>query len=394
MAGIPLEVDENLYQYATERQKELLDAIKLHGGAKKASIALGLHKSTASEAYNAVKYKAARHGYAPESSNISANAPSGFAVRRMSARFDKEGKPAGGWLISEPDKEQAEEMLRAAVNGIIADAKGIFPPVAVPNDCRDNLLTVIPMGDPHFGLMSWAKETGENFDLEIAESLTFGAVDRLCSMGPRSKTAILLNLGDYFHADNNSNKTPQSGNPLDVDGRFQKIAAVGFRAMVRCIRRMLESHETVIVRNNPGNHDPHQACMLSMAVGAMFHDNPRVIVDESPAHYWYYRHGKFFMGSAHGDGAKLADLPLIMATDQPEDWAASVFRAWHCGHVHHDQVKEYPGCHVETHGTLAATDAWHRYKGYRSMRSMKSIIYDKTYGEVQRLNCNVERLAA
>lgn len=335
---------------------------------------------------------AASRGIAPGHFN-SGTAP-GFRMGKVTVQRNAHGDVERTWERQSPADEFAEEALREAVSAIIADAKGLFPPTAVPDNCLDNLLTVIPMGDPHFGLMSWAKETGENFDLEIAESLTFGAVDRLCSMGPRSKTAILLNLGDYFHADNSGNKTPQSSNPLDVDGRFQKIAAVGFRAMVRCIRRMLENHETVVVRNNPGNHDPHQSCMLSMVLGAMFHDNPRVIVDESPAHYWYYLFGKVLIGSAHGDGARLPDLPLIMATDAPNDWAASVFRVWHCGHVHHDQVKEYPGCHVETHGTLAATDAWHRYKGYRSMRSMKSIIYDSTYGEVQRLNCNVERLAA
>lgn len=359
------------------------------GNKQKAADNLGI-------SVNTLKYRlqsAARQGNAP--GHFDNGVAPGYAMGKVTVqRHGPTGTIERTWERMSPTDEFAQEAFRIAIADIVADAKGAFKPTPAPQHCLDNLLTVIPMGDPHFGLMSWAKETGENFDLKTAEDLTFGAVDRLCNMGPRSKTAILLNLGDYFHADNSSNKTPQSSNPLDVDGRFQKIAAVGFRAMVRCIRRMLENHETVIVRNNPGNHDPHQACMLSMAVGAMFHNDPRVFVDESPAHYWYYRHGKFFMGSAHGDGAKLADLPLIMATDQPEDWAESVFRVWHCGHVHHDQVKEYPGCHVETHGTLAATDAWHRYKGYRSMRSMKSIIYDSTYGEVQRLNCNVERLVA
>lgn len=379
MAGQPV-ADDVLQQAVTAYQEA--------GTKQAAADKLGL-------SVNTLKYRinlAARQGIAP--GHFSNGVAPGYAMGKVTVQRNASGDVERTWERQSPADEFAQEAFRIAMQDIVADAKGIFPPSVAPTECLDNLLTVIPMGDPHFGLMSWAKETGENFDLQIAEDLTFGAVDRLCSMGPRSKTAILLNLGDYFHADNNSNKTPQSGNPLDVDGRFQKIAAVGFRAMVRCVRRMLENHETVIVRNNPGNHDPHQACMLSMALGAMFHDNPRVYVDESPAHYWYYLFGKVLIGSAHGDGAKLPDLPLIMATDQPDSWAASVFRAWHCGHVHHDQVKEYPGCHVETHGTLAATDAWHRYKGYRSMRSMKSIIYDKTYGEVQRLNCNVERLAA
>lgn len=393
MAGYALQIDDRLLDYCTPRQREILQAIIDNGGSGAAARALGIDTSLPSKTYKEVKRKAAKAGYAPEASNIVNTAPEGFAVKRLSARFNSDGKPVGGWLISEPDKSQALNMLRDAIAGVIDDAKGTFAPVAAPTGITDDLLTIVPMGDPHFGLLSWARETSEDFNLKIAEDLTFGAVDRLCQMGPRSKTAILLNLGDYFHADNSRNTTPHSGHPLDVDGRFQKIAEVGFRAMVRCIRRMLEHHETVIVRNNPGNHDPHQAFMLSMALGAMFHDEPRVTVDQSPAHYWYHLFGKVLIGTAHGDGAKLPDLPLIMATDVPHEWADSAFRVWHCGHVHHDQVKEYPGCHVETHGTLAATDAWHRFKGYRSMRSMKSVVYDRTYGEVQRLNCNVERLA-
>src|SRR3546814_7930803 len=75
------------------------------------------------------------------------------------------------------------------------------------------------------------------------------------------------------------------------------------------------------VRNNPGNHDPHQAAMLSICLAARFHDNPRVTIDDSPSSFFYFRFGKTLIGSTHGDGAKLVDLPLIMARDVKEDWA-------------------------------------------------------------------------
>jgi NADPH:quinone reductase-like Zn-dependent oxidoreductase len=113
-------------------------------------------------------------------------------------------------------------------------------------------------------LLTWEKEVGVNFNLELAEQITFAAVDRLVSMSPPSGTAILLNLGDMFHADNANNRTPASGNQLDVDGRFEKIATTGILAMVRCVQRMLERHALVIVRINKGNHDPHQAAMLKV----------------------------------------------------------------------------------------------------------------------------------
>jgi len=213
-------------------------------------------------------------------------------------------------------------------------------------------------------------------------------------MAPPSREALLLNLGDYFHADNGTNRTPASGNVLDVDGRFEEIAQVGFRAMVRCIARLKEKHQIVRVRNNRGNHDPHQAGMLNIAISAMFHDDPRVIVERSPSHFYYHEFGKNLIGSTHGDGPKLADLPKIMAADVPEMWGRTIFRVWHCGHYHHDQLKDDVGCTVETHRTLAGTDAWHRWKGYRSLRDVKAITYHREYGEETRTRCGVRRLEA
>jgi hypothetical protein len=288
------------------------------------------------------------------------------------------------WLKADAKKDDALAAFRVAVEDVAAKLSGLAAPTAPPTYSDDDLLTVVPMGDPHFGLLSWARETGEDFDLDIAERLTVNAVDRLASMTPPTGTALLLNLGDYFHADNSTNKTPRGGNELDVDGRFQKIASIGFRAMIRCIDRLKEKHAKVIVRNNRGNHDPHQAQMLTIALSAYYHDEPRVEVADSPSGFFFYRFGKVLIGST--------DLPLIMANDAPDDWAAASFRVWHCGHFHHDQVKDLVGCTVETHRTLAAGDAWHRYQGYRAGRDMKAIVYHREFGEMSRVRCGVEML--
>ena len=387
-------VDPKLYDYCdTERQRETLRLLDELGSGTAVAQRLGVHRSWPSGLVKRLQKKAARRGYAPDH-NMTRTVPDGYLVKGVSTYFDSEGKPRGQWVKSSIDADRQLDIIRGVVESIVESSQGAFPATPAPSVCDGDLLTVIPMGDPHFGLMTWAKEVGENFDLAIAEEVTFGAVDRLCAQGPNSETALLLNLGDFFHADNSSNKTPQSGNALDVDGRFQKIAQVGMLAMVRCIRRLLEKHKTVLVRNNRGNHDPHQAFTLSMCLSAWFRDEPRVHVDTSPSGFYYHRHGRVLIGSTHGDGAKLADLPLIMATDAPKDWAEADFRVWHCGHFHHDQLKDYQGCTVETHRTLAPNDAWHRYQGYRSHRDMKAIIYHREFGELQRIRCGVERLAA
>ena len=57
--AFPLKIDEALFEYATPRQRELLEAVNIHGSAKAASIALGINVGAASDAYIAVKKKAA-----------------------------------------------------------------------------------------------------------------------------------------------------------------------------------------------------------------------------------------------------------------------------------------------------------------------------------------------
>src|SRR3546814_16870084 len=123
------------------------------------------------------------------------------------------------------------------------------------------------------------------------------------------------------------------------------------------IERLLEKHQRVIVRNNPGNHDPHRAAMLSICLAARFHDNPRVTIDDSPSSFFYFRFGKTLIGSTHGDRAKLVDLPLIMACDVTEDWAASDYRVWHRGHFHHAPANDLVAFTVDSHRQLALPSA-------------------------------------
>jgi hypothetical protein len=385
-------VDPGLFEHCTPRQREVLEAYEAHGNGATAAVALGTDRTYPDKVLRDVRKKAARLGYAP--GHFADGTAPGYLMGKVTVQRGPGGTVERTWERQSPEQALAQEAFEQAVTDLCSGIKGKAPLTAPPVATNDDLLTVIPMGDPHFGLLAWAREVGENFDLEIAERVTFAAVDRLCSLTPATGTAMLLNLGDYFHADNGSNRTPRGGNELDVDGRFAKIASVGFRAMIRCVDRLLEKHGKVIVRNNRGNHDPHQAAMLTIALDAYYHAEPRVEVEPTPSGFYFYRFGKVLIGSTHGDGAKLADLPLIMANDAPHDWAAATFRVWHCGHFHHDQVKDLVGCTVETHRTLAAGDAWHRYAGYRANRDMKAIVYHREFGEVNRIRCGVEMLEA
>lgn len=385
-------IDPKLIEFATVRQIEYIEAIEQHGSARKAAKALGLAKSAVTDAMARLRAHAARQGYSPDHDMVRI-VPDGFKLKGVSTYYDKDGKPAGQWVKSSIDQDRTSEILREFAAGLAEEVRGLAPITKAPKRADEDLMCVYPMGDPHFGMHAWWQDAGEDFDLKKAEALTCGAVDRLVASAPAAHTAILLNLGDMFHADNQKNQS-QSGHQLDVDGRWSKVQRVGLQAMIYCARRLLEKHQKVIVRINRGNHDGHSSYALSLMLSCYFHNEPRIEIDLSPGAMWYYRFGKVLIGSTHGDTIKGPDMIPVMAADRAADWGATAHRYVYVGHVHHQDVKEYRGGVVEYFRTLAARDAWHAGQGYRAGRDMRLIVMHKEHGEVERHRCDVAMLEA
>jgi hypothetical protein len=286
-----------------------------------------------------------------------------------------------------------EEMLRQFVAELCKDAKGMAPVVAAPKWSDEDLLTVYPIGDQHHGMYADPTETGDAYDANISTARLEAAFDHLLSLAPPSAEGLLINLGDFLHGNDSSNQT-ESGNRLDVDTRFGKVLYSGAMALVRCVLKMLAKHQRVHVWSLRGNHDRDASLAIAMAMNFYFHNEPRVIVDTGTSLYKYHRFGKVLIGSHHGHGAKPQDLPLIMAEDRKADWGVTDHRVWHCGHIHHLTRRDYVGCTVETHRTLASTDAWHAGQGYRSKKDMNAIVYHRDFGEIQRTRFGMEMAKA
>lgn len=383
---------QELRQFATPQQLRYLDAIQEHGGQRKACKALGLSRSAMQEALARLKKKAARQGFSPEH-DMTKTAPDGYVVKGVSSLYDKNGNLAAQWVKTTADMDRQAELMRIAVAALSEEVKGLAKPIKEPAKASSDLLCVYPMGDPHFGLYAWAKECGDNFDLNEARRLTLGAVDRLVSSAPDAETAILLLLGDVFHANDQTNQTPAHKHQLDVDSRFVQVLGVGIDTFRHCVARMLEKHQKVVVRCCPGNHDPQAVWALAFTLAAYFDKEPRVEVDLSPSAHWFYRFGQVLIGATHGDKSKSEQLLGVMAADRAADWGLTKHRHWYCGHVHHSSVKEYPGVTVETFRTLAASDAYAAGHGYRAGRDMRLIVLHSEHGEIERHRCDVGMVA-
>ena len=319
--------------------------------------------------------QAAARGYAPEHDMTHVTAP-GFNVKGTSTLYRDDGTVAQQWVKTTADAQSRFEAVQAMVEAMLADLPRVSPRKA-SGSYLDDLLTVYPIGDPHVGMVSWPEETGDDWNLKIAEQVHCDAMHELVRAAPASKQAVVVNLGDLFHRDGVTAETPRSKHPLDVDGRFMKMFRVGVMVMRRCVESALDKHDHVHVISAAGNHDESTAQALAVALSIAYENEPRVTVDLSPALFYYYRFGKVLIGVHHGHTCKAPALPGVMASDRAKDWGECRFRHWLTGHVHHESTKEYPGVTVESFGTLAAKDAYATNGGWRSNRHMQSIIYHR-----------------
>ncbi len=312
---------------------------------------------------------------------IQPSVPTGHRLKGVSTLVDGTGNVRAQWIKT---NQAAEDRLKCSLEALATIAErwqGKADPTPEPPITTDRLLTLYPMGDPHIGMFSWEPETGANFDLKIAERNACEAIDRLVAVSPASETAVLVNIGDFFHSDSRRNQTT-SGTPVDVDGRFAKVLAVGVRILRYHIDKILTKHARAEAKMLGGNHDADTAAMLAICLAQFYEREPRVTIDTSPAKFQKLRFGKNLFGFTHQDTVKIDALGEIMACDWPEDWAACPHRYWFTGHIHHKTVTELRGNVIcESLRTLASADAWHRGQGYRSGRDMQAIVYDRDLGE-------------
>jgi hypothetical protein len=368
---------------------EAIKAVEDAGGnIAEAARAVGTNLST----FKSRLIAAAAKGIAP--GHFESGVAPGFKMGKVTIQRNAIGGVERTWERQSPTEVERENYFRQFIQELCEPIKGLSPLVARPPLDNSKLLSVYPIGDQHHGMYCEAEETGTEYNTEISARSLTTAVDFLCASAPASGTALLLDVGDFHHANDSSNMTPASRHLMHVSASYGKVMHTGAMALVHCTLRLLEKHQNVTVWIMPGNHNPDAAFATALALSFYFHNEPRVTVDLGNSAFKFMRFGNNLIASHHGDGPKSANLPLIMAVDRPKDWAETEYRVWHCGHIHHKTIKEEPGCDIETHRTLAPSNSWDHKKGYRSKREMQRIDYHLETGECNRQRCDAKMLEA
>jgi UDP-2,3-diacylglucosamine pyrophosphatase LpxH len=324
-----------------------------------------------------------------------ASVPDGHEVAGVSTLFGSDGAIVGQWVKSKASpRTDGFDFLDAMTRHVKLHVPA-QPLIVPPPEFSFDRLNVFVWGDPHIGLLAHARETGANFDLKIATAELRRSADLLVAKAPCARHALFVEVGDLWHAQDDTQRTPRGGNKLDVDGRKSKILEEGLAAVRHMLDALLASHETVTAVFVPGNHDPDLAIFTRVFVAGVYANEPRLTVLDNADPWIYHEFGQNLFLFNHGDKrVKPQELGEMMLADVPHLAGRCKHRTAITGHVHHKNVQEFRWGRWESFNSLCASDFWHHSEGYRSERLAECITYDARYGEAGRVRLTHEELTA
>lgn len=275
-----------------------------------------------------------------------------------------------------------------SVQTLVSDYAPTYPKI---NYSKGEHLLVVNPADIHIGKYANERETGDKYNSDIAvQRVMEGVLGLIDKAKGFNIDRILFCIGnDVMHIDNVYGSTTK-GTFQDTDGKWWEHYEIALKLYVRCIE-ILREIAPIDVVHSMSNHDYQSGFHLAHSLKAWFRNCPEITIDAGVSHRKYYKYGNTLIGLEHGDGAKMANLPLLMAQEQPKLWADTKYRYWYLHHLHHKvkhkwlDAKDYIGVSVEYLRSPSSSDSWHSRKGFCSQKAVEGFVHEKKSGQVARL---------
>jgi hypothetical protein len=256
----------------------------------------------------------------------------------------------------------------------------------------DNNLLVIDCADIHIGKLALVYQTGEDYNLEIAvQRVTEGFQGILNKARNFNINKILLAVGnDILHTDN-AKSTTTSGTFQDSATSISESFNVALKLYTSLIDSVISEYDIDIV-HSVSNHDYISGWMLARTLESWYRTSGNVRCYTNMQHRKYYQYGQNMICFSHGDGAKMQDIPMLMATESPIMWSETKYRYAYLHHIHHKQVnkfqsgKDYIGVTVEYLRSPSSSDRWHSDNGYvGAKKAVEGFIHSLNDGQIARI---------
>ena len=292
-------------------------------------------------------------------------------------------------IFAKPNEFTKDEFLQS-IEDLISNYAPKYPTIDYPIR-KDGHLLIINPADVHIGKYADATETGSDYNIEIAkERVREGVKGILRNAEGFPIERILFCIGnDILHTDN-VHKTTTRGTPQDTDGKWYKHFTEALELYVEVVEMLMQIAPVDCV-HSMSNHDYMSGFHLAHALKSWYRNTEAVTVDAEPKHRKYYKYKNSLIALTHGDGAKLPNLPLHMAQEEPQMWAETKYRYWYLHHLHHKQRYKFMssfdniGVTVEFLRSPSGTDSWHYQKGYTgSIKAVEGFIHNE-YGQIAHL---------
>ena len=250
----------------------------------------------------------------------------------------------------------------------------------------DGHLLVIDPADIHIGKLCSSFEVGESYNNQIAVKRVLEGVKGILqkSNGFNIDRILFIGGNDILHIDSPKRQTT-SGTPQDTDGMWHTNFLIAKQLYIDVLEILL-SVADVQFDFNPSNHDYTNGFFLAEVVQTYFRNCKNISFNCDISHRKYFKYFDNLIGTTHGDGAKMNDLPTLMATEQPKQWSESKHRYIYVHHLHHKWSKDVLSVCIEGLRSPSGTDSWHHRNGYEhAPKAVEGFIHSKKDGQIARL---------
>ena len=255
-------------------------------------------------------------------------------------------------IVTKENLRLDEDQLFGKVNEFI---KNYSPEYNAIKRKKGTHLLVINPADIHIGKYANEIETKQEYNCEMAVNRVLEGITGLIEKAKGFPIErVLFCIGnDVLHIDSVYGTTTK-GTFQDTDGKWWEHYEIALRLYVKCVE-MLRKIAPVDVIHSMSNHDYQSGFHLAHTLQSWFRKAKDVTFDISVAHRKYYKYGTNLIGLEHGDGAKMINLPLLMAQEKPLLWSET-------------------------------TDSWHFRKGFTGAPlACEGFIHSRETGQVARL---------
>lgn len=256
-------------------------------------------------------------------------------------------------------------------------------------DKSGELMLEIAIPDVHFNKKS------DDYNVEICKKQFLESIQYYINNVKDEKIAEVVYLvgNDFFNSDSNLNNMTTKGTIQDNDLiKHDEMFEQGTKLLIdgiELIRQQLKCKINVLYVQ--GNHDTLISYYSCVVIKNIYANNKDVLVDSKLVNRKYFHWGNSLIGFSHGHKEKnRLEKENIMQNERPKEWSETLFREFHLGHFHHEEVKEVGGIKYRILNSMSGIDRWHKESGYvGSIRSSQAFLWHIKKGLIKTFYYNI-----